>query len=131
MALLPLHISSLCAYKLFIVGVCNLIVEVDACYIKGMLNNPDTAPSASINRWIVSILTFHFELQHVPGKQHGLDGLSRRPPQPEDTETAEDVEAFNDWVDNLYGFVHIINSTVCARPTIVTNIAHVSIWRRK
>ena len=37
------------AYKLFIVGVCNLVVEVDTCYIKGMLNNPDTAPSTSIN----------------------------------------------------------------------------------
>ena len=66
------------AYKLFIVGVCNLIVEVDARYIKGMLNNPDTAPSASINRWIVSILTFHFELRHVPGKQHGPDGLDEQ-----------------------------------------------------
>jgi hypothetical protein len=50
------------AYKLFIVGVRNLIVEVDTRYIKGMLNNPDTAPFASINCWIVSILAFHFEL---------------------------------------------------------------------
>jgi hypothetical protein len=66
---------ALCAYKIFIVGVRNLIIEVDTWYIKGMLNNPDTAPSASINRWIVSILTFHFELQHVPGKQHGPDRL--------------------------------------------------------
>ena len=50
------------AYKIFIIGVRNFIVEVDARYIRGMLNNPDIAPSASINRWIVSILTFHFEL---------------------------------------------------------------------
>ncbi len=50
------------AYKIFIVRVRNLIVEVDARYIKGMLNNPNIAPSTSINRWIVSILTFHFEL---------------------------------------------------------------------
>ena len=63
-------------YKIFIVGVRNLIVEVDARYIKGMLTNPDTAPSASINQWIVSIVTFHFELRHIPGKQHGPDGLS-------------------------------------------------------
>ena len=40
---------ALYVYKFFIVGVWNLIVEVDARYIKGMLNNPDTAPSASIN----------------------------------------------------------------------------------
>jgi len=49
-------------YKIFIVGVRNLIVEVDTRYIKGMLNNPNIVPSASINHWIISILTFHFEL---------------------------------------------------------------------
>jgi hypothetical protein len=108
------------AYKIFIVGVRNLIIEVDARYIKGMLNNPDTAPSASINRWIVSILTFHFELQHVPGKQHGPDGLSRRPPQIEDNDdddTGEDPESFDDWIDNLYGFVHLVNPTTTAPRT--------------
>ena len=30
-------------YKMFLVGVCNLIIEVDVRYIKGMLNNPDIA----------------------------------------------------------------------------------------
>ena len=65
------------AYKIFIVGVRNLTVEVDARYIKGMLNNPDLAPLASVNHWIVAILTFHFELQHVPGKHHGPDSLSQ------------------------------------------------------
>src|SRR5258708_11355236 len=53
-------------YKIFIVGVRNLIVEVDARSIKGMLNNPDIAPSTSINRWIVSILTFHFRTATHP-----------------------------------------------------------------
>src|SRR5712664_1799138 len=76
-----------------------------------MLNNPDTAPSASINHWIISILTFHFELRHVPGKQHGPDGLSRRPPQPKDITLDEGVDTFDDWVDNLYGFVYMINNT--------------------
>jgi hypothetical protein len=56
---------ALCTYKIFIVGVHNLVIEVDTQYIKGMLNNPDTVPSASINCWIVSILTFHTKLQHV------------------------------------------------------------------
>jgi hypothetical protein len=41
-----------------------------------MLANPDIQPSASINRWIVSILTFHFTLVHVKGTFHGPDGLS-------------------------------------------------------
>jgi hypothetical protein len=40
---------ALCTYKMFLVGVHNLIVEVDARYIKGMLNNPDIVPSASVN----------------------------------------------------------------------------------
>jgi hypothetical protein len=106
------------AYKMFLVGVHNLIVEVDARYIKGMLNNPNIAPSASVNRWIVSILTFHFELQHVPGKSHGPDGLSRRPPQPDndsdDDESDEEAEEFKDWIDNLYGFVHMINNPIHA-----------------
>ncbi|KAF8237065.1 hypothetical protein L208DRAFT_1053172, partial [Tricholoma matsutake] len=72
--------------RLYLTGVQNLIVEVDARYIKGMLANPDIAPmqcvsdrhhSASINQWIVSILTFHFTLVHVAGTHHGPDGLLR------------------------------------------------------
>jgi hypothetical protein len=102
------------AYKIFIVGVRNLIIEVDARYIRGMLNNPDTAPSASVNRWIVSILTFHFELRHVPGKIHGPDGLSRRPPQPGDLSDEDDPDDFDDWVDNLYGFLHLLNPSTPA-----------------
>jgi hypothetical protein len=103
-------------YKMFLVGVRNLIVKVDARYIKGMLNNPDIAPSASVNQWIVSILTFHFELQHVPGKSHGPDGLSQRPPQPDDDsdddKSNEEAEEFEDWIDNLYGFTHMINNPI-------------------
>jgi hypothetical protein len=88
-------------------------IEVDMHYIKGMLNNPDTAPSARI----VSILTFHFKLQHVPGKLHGPDCLSHQPCQEEDNNNnnnGEDPEEFDDWVDNLYGFVHLINPAVRA-----------------
>ena len=65
------------ALKLYLIGVRNLIVEVDAIHIKGMLKNPDLAPSASINRWIDTILTFHFKLVHVPGEQHSPDDLFR------------------------------------------------------
>ena len=84
-----------------------------------MLNNPDIAPSASINRWIVSILTFHFKLRHVPGKQHGPDGLSRQPPQPGDiVEEEDDPEEFNDWVDNLYSFTHLINPSPPATESV-------------
>jgi hypothetical protein len=110
------------AYKMFLVGVRNLIIEVDARYIKGMLNNPDIAPSASINRWIVSILMFHFELRHVPGKTHGPNGLSWQPPQPDDDsndkESDEEEEEFEDWIDNLYGFSHMINHPIAAPQSI-------------
>ena len=73
-----------------------------------MLANPDIQPSASINRWIVSILTFHFALVHVKGTFHGPDGLSRRPRQPDDPPEGE-PDDFEDWVDRLHGFIHIIN----------------------
>ena len=53
--------------KMYLIGVWNLIVEVDVRYIKGMLLNPDITPTASINCWIVSILLFHFTLVHIPG----------------------------------------------------------------
>ena len=58
--------SALRSLKAYLIGVRNLVVEVDARYIKGMLANPDLAPSASMNCWIVSILLFHFTLIHVP-----------------------------------------------------------------
>ena len=97
------------ALKLHLIGIRNLIVEVDARYIKGMLANPDLDPSASINRWILAILTFHFDLVHVPGTMHGPDGLSRRRPQPGDKPEPDDD--FDDWIDDLYGFMHIINES--------------------
>jgi hypothetical protein len=97
------------ALRLYLIGLRNLVIEVDAKYIKGMLANPDIAPSASINRWILSILMFHFELVHVPGTFHGPDGLSRRRKQPDDLPDEEDD--FDDWVDQVQGFLHFILPT--------------------
>ncbi|KAF8219279.1 hypothetical protein L208DRAFT_1553119 [Tricholoma matsutake] len=96
------------ALQLYLIGVRNLIIEVDTRYIKGMLSNPDIAPSASINQWIVSILTFHFMLVHVAGTHHGPDGLSRHPPQDEDDQFDNEND-FGDWIDCLHSFVHQIN----------------------
>ena len=98
--------------KMYLIGIWNLIVEVDARYIKGMLSNLDIAPSASVNRWIVSILLFHFTLVHVPGTQHRPDGLSRCPPQlGDDNEDSEYNPEFDDWVDKVYGFMNFLNPT--------------------
>jgi hypothetical protein len=66
------------AYRIYIIGVKNLIVEVDAKYLKGMLNNFDIQPNATINRWIAGIQLFDFKLVHVPAIHHtAADGLSR------------------------------------------------------
>ncbi|KAG5634075.1 hypothetical protein H0H81_003491 [Sphagnurus paluster] len=96
------------------------IIKVDACYIKGMLSNPDIQPSASINRWITAILMFDFKLVHVKGTHHRPDGLSRWPPQPGDPEPTEkeDEEIFEDWVDRMYGFMHIIQLLIPPRPPL-------------
>ena len=86
------------ATRLHLIGVRNLIVEVDASYIKGMLSNPDIQPNAAINRWIAAILLFDFKLVHVPAEKHkGPDGLSRREPVPGEEEEDDDPE---DWVDS-------------------------------
>src|SRR6266446_2781409 len=66
-------------WRLYIIEVKNLQVEVDAKFIKGMLNDPDLQPNAAINRWIQGILMFDFALVHVPADRHkGPDALSRR-----------------------------------------------------
>lgn len=52
---------------------------------------------------------YHFELVHIPGERHGPDGLSRRPVQPGDTPEPDDEQAFDDWIDNLHGFLHLVN----------------------
>jgi RNase H-like domain found in reverse transcriptase len=90
------------AVKMYIVGLKNFVVEVDAKYIKGMINNPDVQPTAAINRWIAGILLFNFQLRHVSAKDHApADGLSRRPRSQEDPDDLDDVD---DCIDNAYSF---------------------------
>jgi hypothetical protein len=63
---------------LYIIGVKNLTVEVDAKYIQDLLNNLNLRPDTAVNRWIQGILMFHFVLIHVPAtKIQGPDALSR------------------------------------------------------
>jgi hypothetical protein len=66
-------------FRAHLSGVKNLVVEVDASSIRGMLNHPDIQPSAVLNRWIKGIKQFTFKLVHVPAHRHkGPDALSRR-----------------------------------------------------
>jgi hypothetical protein len=93
---------ALCAVCIYIFGIANLTVEVDAKCIKGMINNPDLQPNVTVNRWIAGILLFQFNLIHVPATKHaGIDSLSRRPPAENDPEEDDDHE---DWVGRTYSF---------------------------
>src|SRR5215212_4096770 len=96
------------AYRIWLVGLKKFTVEVDAKYIRGMINNPDIVPNAAMNRWIAGILLFDFDLIHVPADRHKVaDGLSRRPLAPEDEVEEDDSE---DWIDQAYGFaVEVLN----------------------
>jgi transposase InsO family protein len=86
------------AFRLYLIGVKNLIVEVDAKYIKGMMNAPDLQPNAAMNRWIQGIMLFDFTLKHVPGKTHlAADALSRRPMGSEECVREDD----DTWLDNI------------------------------
>src|SRR5882724_8475695 len=72
-----------------------------------MLNNPDIQPGAAVNRWIVGIKLFQFELVHVPGHLHtGPDGLSCRAASPNNL-INEDEDA-DDWLDRTMSFAVII-----------------------
>jgi len=90
------------AYQLYIIGIRNLKVEIDMSYIKGILNNPDIQPGAAVNRWIVGIKLFHFELIHIPGTLHiGPDSLSHWAPSPTYPVVDNDMD---DWLDRTMGF---------------------------
>ena len=85
-------------WRLYIIGVKKLIVEVNASYIKGMLNESDLQPNAVINQWIQGIKLFTFDLVHVCADKHrGPDALSRRPLAEEETAVEED----DTWLDDI------------------------------
>lgn len=86
-------------YRLYLYGVKNLHVEMDAQYIKGMLREPDLQPNATINRWIQGILLFTFTLHHIPADRFtAVDALSRRPPADDDSEYSDYDD---EWLDEI------------------------------
>jgi len=89
--------------KLWLIGAKKLVVEVDAQYIKGMLNKLNLHPNAAMNGWIAVILIFDFELVHVPGTKHkGPDRLLRRKVA-DSEEEEEGIEEAEDWIDEIIG----------------------------
>ena len=101
------------AVCIFIFGVNNFTVEMDAKYIQGMINNLDLQPNVTMNWWITGNLLFGFRLIHIPATHHtGADGLSHRLPSNEDPPKEDD---FEDWLDNSYSFlITLLND--CASP---------------
>jgi len=88
--------QALRALHLYTIRVKNLVVEMDAQYVRGMLKNSDIQPNATINWWITVILLFNFKLVHVPAeKHHGPDGLSQC--KPADGESEDDDP--EDWIN--------------------------------
>ena len=89
--------------KLWLIGMKKLVVEMDAQYIKGMLNKLDLHPNAAMNRWIAVILMFDFKLVYVPGTKHkGPDGLLRRK-LADSEEEREGIEEAEGWIDKIIG----------------------------
>ena len=98
------------ATQLYTIGVRKLRVEMDAKFIKGMINNPTLHPNDAVNRWIAAILLFDFELVHIPAERHtGADGLSRRPRATDDPPLDEPDE-MEEWIDTNTGFFFSITA---------------------
>ena len=95
----------------FIFGVANFTVDINAKYIKRMINNLDLQPNTTINCWITSILLFSFHLIHTPASHHTrADGLSHYSPS-EDNPLQEDD--FKDWLDRAYSFsIFLLNNHI-------------------
>lgn len=113
------------ATRLWTVGAPHFVVEVDALYIRGMINNPDIQPNAAVNRWIAGILLFSFTMVHVPSERIAADGPSRQTRQPEDLQ--EEDDDFEDWIDQANGFMHFINDSQSSSATLNT-LATLSIF---
>jgi hypothetical protein len=115
------------ALRLHLVGVRNLVVEMDAVFIRGMLNNPDIQPNAVTNRWIAAILLFDFKLVHVPAEKHqGPDGLSRREPAEGEDDEEDDPE---EWIDKTLGLsIWATTSSTTTSLLIFGNASAVSVF---
>ena len=71
-----------------------------------MLNNLDIQPGAAVNRWIIGIKLFHFDLVHVPGTLHNApDGLSQHARSLNDP---VDNDNPDNWLDRTMGFAVVL-----------------------
>lgn len=91
----------------YIYGVRNLVVEVDAQYLKGMVDNPDRFIDAAVARWIANIRLYDFQWRHVPGKDHVIaDAFSRR--RLTDGDADGDLDEMEDLLGKHYGMMAVL-----------------------
>ena len=106
------------ATQLYTIGVKELVIEMDAKFIKGMLNNPMLHPNDAVNQWIATILLFNFELMHVPTEKHTrADGLSQCPLADND-DSPDNTDELESWIDsNASLFIEFHNPPWSCNPT--------------
>jgi hypothetical protein len=117
--------QALRALHLHLIGICQLMVEMNAQFIRGMLNNPDMQPNTMINRWIATILLFNFKLTHMPADKHkGPDDLSRQEPA-EGEDDDNDHNNLKDWINKALALGIWVVSWVGHQPA---NSASTPVW---
>ena len=91
-------------WRFYLVGLSSLTVEIDAKYVKGMINSVEEDPDPIVARWIQAILLYDFEFVHVPAdKFRGPDALSRWPPYENysDSGYGSGSEEDDSWLDQV------------------------------
>ena len=63
----------------------------------------------------------------MKGMFHRPDGLSRRPRQPDDPIMDDDKFDFDNWIDNLHGFIHMIQPLPVRQHTTLDRVQILSV----
>jgi len=91
-------------WRFYLVGLSSLIVEMDAKYVKGMINSVEEDTDPIVARWIQAILLYDFEFVHAPAdKFRGPDALSRWPPDENHSDSGygSGSEEDDSWLDRV------------------------------
>ena len=101
--------TALMRARFYLFGVRSLVVEHDARYLKGMVENPDLIPDATINRWIAGIRLFNFIWRHIPGRAHAVaDGLSRKGAGEGEEPVNVDYSEQDEFLERVSGYASMV-----------------------
>jgi hypothetical protein len=68
-------------------------------------------PKALVTRWLTWIRLFDFKVRHIKGTKHlAVNRLSRRPPQPKDSNEEEDVDNIIKMDLNYLGITPLVHN---------------------